>query len=386
MMRLKLRLSDLSIVLVLSCFTGSGLRADHDEGWGSQPACNSEQALQKQLATALRGLDSVGVLGSVVSLDVPGEGPVVATRGHVNIERSASMDSGRLFQIGSQTKMFTAAALLLLQRDGKLWMDDLVSKYVLGVPRPDDLTIRQLAMHTGGIGDGVKFFDPPAGRRPNFEVSFENHILLGKVAGEQFPPGTDWHYNNLGYIVLGQVIEAASGQPLDDYMQQHILRPMGMNNTYLGSREQYPEKQMARGYFNDNGEITDTTQPGLSWASSAGDMVSNIDDMRLWSKILLSQPNPLELELSDFIDGQVPVSDFGNMTAYGLGMMQRNLLGQTLWGHGGFIHGYVTLMLVEPKSGIVIQVMTSLDKESTLIIPAVENVAAMALMLAECGQ
>lgn len=347
---------------------------------------SSNETLQAQLEVTLRSLDKAGVLGSVVSITVPGKKAVTASRGFVDIERKVAMDSARLFQIGSQTKMFTAAALLLLQRQGKLQLDDLVSKYVPGLPRPDELTLRQLAMHQGGIGDSVAFFDPPAGRRPNFEVTFENHSFLGRVAGEQFAPGSDWKYNNFGFIVLGKVIESASGLRLDEYTRQFILEPMKMHDTYLGYLEPYPYEQMARGYFDDGGTVTDTTQPGLSWASSAGDMISSIDDMARWSSILLGKDNPLDLSLEDFNADAVPVSDFGNLSAYGLGMMQRDLAGRVLWGHGGFIHGYVTLTLVEPKSGIVLQLMTSLQSESENIITAVESVAAIAFSLAVYAQ
>lgn len=335
------------------------------------------------MEVALAGLDKAGVLGAVVSISVPGRDPVTVSRGYVDIERQIPMDTSRLFQIGSQTKMFTAAALLLLERDGKLQLDDLVSMYVPDLPRPNELTIRQLLTHTGGIGDSVTFFDPPAGQRPDFHVSFENHLFLGKVAGEQFEPGADWMYNNFGFIVLGRVIEAASGMTLDAYTQQNILEPMGMHDTYLGYLETYPYERMARGYFGADGAIAETTQPGLSWASSAGDMISSVADMHRWANMLRGEDNPLGLSLSSFDRDPVPVEDFGNLTGYGLGMMRRDLGGYTMWGHGGFIHGYVTLMLLEPESGTVVQLMTSLQSDSDKIVVAVESVTAIALNLAE---
>ena len=336
-----------------------------------------------QLELALQSLESAEVLGSIVSYTIPGRDTVTAAYGFVDIEQSVSMDKTRLFQIGSQTKMFTAAALLLLQRDGKLNLDDLVSKYVSGVARPADLTIRQLLTHTGGIGDSITFFDPPAGRRPDFDVSFENHLFLGRVAGEAFSPGTDWNYNNLGFVVLGQVIESASGQSLDGYTRKNILEPLRMTETFLGNLEPYPESRMARGYFSQDGETVDTTMPNLSWASSAGDMVSSLEDMRKWVMMLMHPDNPLRLNLTDFAFDPIDVSDFGGLSRYGLGMMERRVAGQKMWGHGGFIHGYVTLTLIEPDSGIILQLMTNLKDDSEDIIAAVETVAAIALNLAQ---
>jgi D-alanyl-D-alanine carboxypeptidase len=228
---------------------------------------SSKQTAKAQLELALQSLESADVLGSIVSYTIPGRDPVTATHGFVDIEQSVRMDESRLFQIGSQTKMFTAAALLTLQREGKLSLDDLVADYVTGVARPEDLTIRQLLTHTGGIGDSITFFDPPAGRRPDFDVSFENHLFLGRVAGEEFAPGSDWNYNNLGFVVLGQVVESASGQSLDRYTRKHILEPLRMTETFLGNLESYPENRMARGYFSQDGETVDTTRALMTCAS-----------------------------------------------------------------------------------------------------------------------
>jgi len=289
-----------------------------------------KQAAETQLELALQSLESAEVLGSIVSYTIPGRDPVTATHGFVDIEQLVSMDKTRLFQIGSQTKMFTAAALLLLQNEGKLSLDDLVADYVSGVARPAELTIRQLLSHAGGIGDSITFFDPPAGRRPDFDVSFENHLFLGRVAGEEFAPGSDWNYNNLGFVVLGQVIESASGQSLDAYTRKNILEPLRMTETFLGNLESYPENRMARGYFIQDGETVDTTMPNLTWASSAGDMVSSLNDMNIWALMLLDEKNPLGLSLADFAADPIDVSDFGGLSRYGLGMMERRVAGQKM--------------------------------------------------------
>ena len=341
--------------------------------------------MQHHIETSLESLERVGVLGSVLSVSLPGEEPLVVSSGFTNIDRSEAVTARHLFQIGSQTKMFTAAAVLLLQKQGKLKIEDLVSAYVSGVPRPETLTIRHLLQHRGGIGDSISYFDPPLGTRPEFDVSFENHLFLGRVAAEQFPPGEEWFYNNLGFVVLGQVVEAVSGQPLDIYLHENILEPLGMSETYVGNLEDYPLERMARGYFIDGKteQLIDTTAPDLSWASSAGDMVSSVGDMRRWMRALLDENNATGLSLQDFIGDAVTVTDFGNLVQYGFGMMQRNVAGQALWGHGGFIHGYVTLTLTDPRSGIVVQLMTNLSEESESIIAAMEATVAIALNLTQ---
>jgi CubicO group peptidase (beta-lactamase class C family) len=358
------------------------------EGVGGTVGLLSDGAIEQleaQIATSLGALERFTVLGSVLSVALPCQAPITVSNGFANAERNEPVTAKHRFQIGSQTKMFTAAAILLLQKQSELDIDDPVSDYVSGVPRAATLTIRQLLQHTGGIGDSITFFDPPAGQRPDFEVSFEQHLFLGRVAGEQFVPGEKWFYNNLGFVVLGHVVEAASGQPLNVYIREKILQPLGMRDTYLGNLEQYPEDKMARGYFlqEKTGNVIDTTAPDLSWASSAGDMVSSIADMRRWARALLDEDNVVGISLEDFTRDAVAVSDFGNLEHYGFGMMQRNVAGQVLWGHGGFIHGYVTLTLVEPSSGIVVQLMTNLSDESEQIIAALETTLAIALNLAQ---
>jgi D-alanyl-D-alanine carboxypeptidase len=336
--------------------------------------------LEQRLAT----LDGAGVLGSVLSVTRPGQQPITVRHGFADIERKEAVTGKHLFQIGSQTKMFTAAAILLLHDRGQLDVDDLVSKYVTSAPHPESLKIRHLLLHTGGIGDGIKFFDPPLGRWPDFEVTFQNHLFLGRVAGEEFAPGERWSYNNLGYVILGKVAEAASGQRLDRLVRERILEPLAMNETWLGDLEEYPESRMARGYFVEaaSGATIDTTKSDLSWASSAGDMVSSLGDLRRWAQALLDGNDAIGLDLEDFTRQAVAVPGAGNLMQYGFGMMQRKLGDKVFWGHGGFIQGYVTLTLVEPSSGTILQLLTNLTDDSEEIIPALEAVAADALSIA----
>lgn len=349
-------------------------------GASDAPAPETVQAISARLAE----LGKSGVLGSIVSVSVPGEDTLTVSHGLADIEHNTPLTTGHLFQIGSQTKMFTAAAILQLERSTLLRIDDLVSKYVDGVARPRELTIRQLLQHTGGIGDGIRYFDPPLGRRPDFPVSFDEHLFLGQVAGEEFAPGESWNYNNLGYVILGKVIESASGQSLEQYVRDTILRPLGMNESWLGDREPYPETRMARGYSIDDrtGTRIDNTMLDLSWASSAGDMVSSLADLERWARALLNQDNAIGLSLRDFTADPVQLDAAGNMKQYGMGMMQRDLAGRRFWGHGGFIQGYVTLTLVEPSTGTMVLLLTNLSDESEQVTATLEQAVIDILALA----
>jgi len=342
-------------------------------------ADSGDAPIAEILEPVLADLSHVGVLGSALAIDIPGQDTLFITAGHVSKERAVAVDASRLFQIGSQTKMFTTAAILLLEREGKLSLADPVAKYVTGVTGSPDVTIEHLLTHTGGIGDSITLFDPPA-VRPDYHVSLDDHLLLGRVSGKQFEAGESWHYNNLGFVILGRIVEVASGQPLNEFVHTKLLQPLGMDSTWLGALESYPETRMARGYFieENSGDLNDSTVPDLSWASSAGDMVSNLADMLTWSNALLEKDNPAGLSLDDFRRVVVPTGSDGNMKHYGLGIMGRNLNGHELWGHGGNIHGYVTLTLVDPETGIMVVLMTSLLDYPDNLLPALESVVSMA--------
>jgi D-alanyl-D-alanine carboxypeptidase len=339
------------------------------------PASPDTPDTLRAIDARLAELATSGVLGSIVSIRVPGETALTVAHGFADIAHETPLTTGHLFQVGSQSKMFTAAAILRLERSGALRLDDLVSKYVEGTPQPKALTIRHLLQHTGGIGDGIRYFDPPLGRRPDFPVTFDEHLFLGKVAGEEFEPGASWNYNNLGYVILGRVIESASGQPLEQYIRVELLRPLGMNETWLGDREPFPEARMARGYYVDErtGQRLDATMLDLSWASSAGDMVSCLADLERWAQALLEDDNAIGLRLGDFTADPVRLDATGNMKQYGTGMMQRDLDGRTFWGHGGFIQGYVTLTLVEPSSGTTVLLLTNLADASEGVTATLEQ-------------
>jgi D-alanyl-D-alanine carboxypeptidase len=184
----------------------------------------------------------------------------------------------------------------------------------------------------------------------------------------------------LGFVVLGKIVEVVSGQPLNEFVHTNLLQPLGMDSTWLGALESYPEARMARGYFIEekSGELKDSTMPDLSWASSAGDMVSNLADMLSWSNAMLDKENPIGLTLDDFRRIVVPTGSPGNMKHYGFGIMGRNLNGHELWGHGGNIHGYVTLTMIDPETGIIVVLMTSLVDYPDNLLPVLESVVSVA--------
>ncbi len=372
---MKIKILQTTLVVIFYCVSPYLYKASPELNTQTSP-------LWQQIAVIQGNLETHGVLGSVIAISKPGTEVQFQSSGFVDIKQHHAMDNHRLFQIGSQTKMFTAAAILLLENQGKLKLSNKVSSYFEDSYLNPELTIKHLLTHSGGIGDSIVLFDPPASR-PDYKISFSDHMMLGRAIGEQFEPGTGWEYNNLGFIILGKIAEQVSKKPLYDFLREQIFVPLKMQDTYLGSIEKWPESKMARGYFKSKSEsLIDTTHPDLSWASHAGDMISSAGDMLKWFKAIEESDNTIGLTLDSFRQTVVDTHSEGAMAHYGLGIMERNENGTLMWGHGGNIHGYVTLTLVDPRTNIIVNLMTNLKHHPDNLLPLLESSFALVYHLA----
>lgn len=316
--------------------------------------------LARQLQPVVDNLQRYGALGVVFALDVPGLARIHVTGGHVDRERTVPMDAGRAFQIGSQSKMFTAAAILLLVRDGRLSLDDAASAWVPDVPSLADATLRQLLTHTSGLGDGVAAMDVPK-PPPQVPVGFRELVFLSELDGRRFAPGARFDYNNFGYDVLGEVIERVSGRPAGEFIRERILAPLGMQGTGSGSAGAWPAVPMARAWFPLSGHSVEVTGPrDLSYASTAGDMIATAGDLLLWLDALRRPEDPVGLDLADFLRQPVVTGEL-EMPRYGYGMMVHDFGGREVYGHGGFIHGYMSFCGIVAGSELRFCLLASLD-------------------------
>jgi CubicO group peptidase (beta-lactamase class C family) len=316
--------------------------------------------IELQLRHALEDLQRFGVLGAVMVIESPGLGRISVPSGHVDAGRTLPMDENRGFQIASQTKMFTAASILLLARDGLLSLDDPVSKHVQGIAGSDGVTLRHLLTHTSGLGDGVAVMDVPR-PPPSVPVTFRDIVLLSALEGLRFLPGERFDYNNFGFDILGATIERVTGKPVSAYVRTRILGPLRMTGTYIGSTESWPGEAMARAYWTTHGKDKDVTGPrDLSYANTAGDMISTGPDMLKWFGALASVGDGTGLDLRDFTQGPVDTKDV-EMPRYGFGMMYRKLGGREVLGHSGFIQGYMSYSGIAVDEGVRFSIMTSLD-------------------------
>lgn len=317
--------------------------------------------LEADMTRVLSDLERFGVSGSVMVIETRELGRIAASAGLASHAPERKMTRDRAFQIGSQTKLFTAAAIVKLAKEGQLKLDDRISNYVDGVEGGDKVTIRQLLTHTSGLGDGVRPLDVPS-PPPNRPVSFEFIAELSELQGPDFAPGESWRYNNFGYDILGKIIEKASGESVSSYLRRSFFVPAGMDHTLVGSSDDWSGANMAHGYWTSRGALEDMGAPrDLTWAATAGDMISTADEMVDFVRALETGSPALGVTFDDLTAKAVPVPGAPEMPRYGYGVMERTFGGRIVLGHGGFIQGYISYSGVEPESGVAFSVMTALN-------------------------
>lgn len=346
-----------------------------------------QEKLSGNIQKALDELVPQGVLGAVLAVEMPDQQRVVLTTGFADGDRKTPITADYAFQIGSQSKVFTAVAILMLAHQGYLDLSEPVAKYVRNMPGDEKATIRHLLNHTSGFGDGIKVLDASADL-PRVGLTFDDMTLLSRIDGQHSNAGDIFQYNNFAYDILGVIIEKVSGKSYDQYIKQNILRPLGLGHTFSASRLPWPKALLAHGYTFDGREqkVVDATGPrDLSWASSAGDMISTTDDMMAWINALIDRKNLLGVSLTDMISEITPVPAGGEMIGYGYGLMQRRFAGITTWGHGGFIHGFISYSGYDPDSGMRFSLMTSMagnkETDARKVMIEISSVIRVALHL-----
>jgi D-alanyl-D-alanine carboxypeptidase len=299
--------------------------------------------------------------GLVLLVDTP-DGRFLGATGVANLADGTPVEVDDVFEIGSITKSFIAVLLLQLQEEGVLSLDDPLSRWLPDLaaqtPSGEQMTLRQLAQHTAGLGDyEVPLFRVPLSRGDTSAI--EKHFTPGELVGwvientqPAFAPGEpgQWEYSNTGYILLGMVLEAATGQPLSQLLRSRILDPLGMASAvYL---EAAPEPgQVINGYSSLTGEYIDVTGWDASSAGAAGALAMNAEDLARYGGALAAgelfgDSETLD-EMLDFFEPAGPGPD-----GYGLGLVEYKETSG--WGHPGSTPGFSSLLYVMPGGGITV--------------------------------
>ena len=324
-----------------------------------------QEAIRSTLQSAADELVLRGAIGVAACLNFPtdsSERDWVIASGHRDSERALPLDGTELFAIASQSKMFTAAEVLLLIKSGAVNLADPISRYVPDVPAVDShATIEQFLNHTSGIGNFIHALTSLPFPWPT--LSYQDIMALARLHGRQFSAGSRLDYNNTDVIVLSRLCEQVTGQAFDHLVRERLLKPLGLADTFAcAPQAEIPRARMARGYYlpsqgYEGPPLDVAAMADYSVASAAGNMVSSLKDMCHWGRGLLEGPNAVGLSLEDFA---ASVADAGTASAhwffprtYGRGMESWVWGGRAVWGHRGSFFGYHSGTFIEPESRLV---------------------------------
>jgi len=279
--------------------------------------------------------------------------------GFANLEHQVPITSKTKFRIGSITKQFTATAILKLQEEGKLSVNDPLSKFISDYPRGDEVTIHHLLTHTSGIHSYTG--KPDFFETVTVEVKPEELIESFKNDKFDFDPGEKWLYNNSGYVLLGYIVEKVSGESFADYLKNHLFESLGMKDTGIHHWRPILEHEAA-GYSYVNGEFQKSLDWDMSRAGGAGALYSTIGDLYRWNEAIF---NGKVLNESSLEAAFTPVKLNNGSEAnamggkYGYGWMLSEMRGLKEISHGGGLHGFSTYLTRYPKKNVTVTVLTN---------------------------
>jgi D-alanyl-D-alanine carboxypeptidase len=336
----------------------------------AEPAATAIQ-LAKIDAVMAEGIDARAIAGGVVGVMRDGKIVMLKAYGATDLEDGQSNTPDTIFRIGSITKQFTAAMLLMLVERGQLSLSDPIAKYLPEIPRSDGITVRHLLDHTSGIHSYTdsNFVESRATKHHSTDE------LVAYIAGQaepiDFAPGTDYRYNNSGYVLAGAIIERVTGKPYAAALQDMILTPQGLTDSAFDD-ERLVLPRRAKGYAQRDGVLAHPLPLSWSVAGSAGAMRSTATDLLRWHHALLGgkvvTPESLALMTtpSRLKDGS-PVKQLATPDPpeqapmdYGLGLSVGTQGGRRVVGHWGAINGFNACLFSYPdqRTTIVLLVNT----------------------------
>jgi D-alanyl-D-alanine carboxypeptidase len=347
-------------------------------------SCSSDGGIDREVAADLdavveRWAGEAAAGGLVVRVDSP-DGQRAVAAGPADTDGNA-LQGDEAFRIASITKTITAALALQLAEDGIVDLDaplaDVVPGRVERLDHGEELTLRQLLANTSGLPDELDLTDPADPWATYVQVGDgAAAAACGDVAGYlarhdpvapvRLRPGTAYQYSNVGFRLAGEVIEAATGQPLADVYRERIFEPLGMDATWMDCVEE-PRAELARGLHpagiddtsalsfelpDGDGQPLDVTDLGRHGGASGG-LVSTSEDVAAFARALFE---------GDLFEDEATLAAMlepGPAPLYGLGVELGDELGGDLIGHGGIMAGYNARLLYDPAHDLVIVALSN---------------------------
>ena len=294
--------------------------------------------------------------------DVPGaallvlkDGKPLLRKGYglADLETHTPVTPQTNFRLASISKQFTAAAILLLAEDGKLTLDDSIRHWLPSLPASTaKVTLRELLDHTGGLIDYEDLIPPAQTAQLNDQDVLR---MLSATSKSYFAPGSAYRYSNTGYVLLGLVVEKASGKTLQGFLKQRIFTPLHMDRTLLYVHDDTTVPHRAYGYSQIDGHWQRTDQSLTSATRGDGGIYSNIDDLAKWDGALYDDRLLSDASRQAAFSPHAKVVGEPYEASYGYGW---RITGDTLW-HSGESIGFRNVIVRWPKQHLTVILLSN---------------------------
>jgi D-alanyl-D-alanine carboxypeptidase len=302
-------------------------------------------------------LATTGVPSASVAIVKDGKVAYTHAYGNARLDPKTPAQPQMSYSVGSISKQFTAAAVLLLEQQGKLTINDPVSKYVPGLTRGNEVTIRMVLSHTSGYQD---YWPEDYLMLPMLQPVTAQQILDKWGAKPlDFDPGTRWQYSNTNYVIAGRIVEKVSGMKIFHFLQQNVFTPLQMKSVYNSDIAKLGDTD-AQGYIRYAlGPLRPAPKEGKGWMFAAGELAMPVYDLALWD-ISMMNKSLLSPKSYDEMFESVKLKN-GSDTHYGLGVFTNPRMNHDALEHSGEVSGFVSENIVFPTDHAAIVVLTNQD-------------------------
>ncbi len=318
-----------------------------------------------------------GAVGGGETAVAPGKAAIVISGGRVVFERCEGVTDLRTrrpitprtnFRLASVSKQFTAAAVMLLVRDGKLRYEDSLTSVFPDFPAYGRaITVRMLLQHTSGLADYEDLMAPVDPALPVEKVQIHDAGVLDLLKAQttaRFTPGTRWAYSNSGYVLLGVIVERVSGMPFSRFLGERIFAPLGMGRAVAFELGKNEVDERAYGHTPENGTFRETDQSPTSATLGDGGVYSSLEDLAKWDAALrghtlLSEKDFEPALVPVVVPEAPPVGPDGSPAAYGFGWFLDPWKGRARMWHYGETIGFRTAIQRFPEEGLTVIVLAN---------------------------
>lgn len=293
--------------------------------------------------------------------------------GKASLDPERNADTNTRYAIGSISKQFTVAAILLAAEQGKLSLDDKVSKYFPDLTRANEITIRQLLSHTSGYED----YAPQDYIIPEWTKPTTPENLLNKWAKKplDFDPGTKWQYSNTNFVLAGRIFEKATGEKLVPFLEKNIFEPLGMTTAGDCSVTKTPQDAVAYTRYG-LGPARPALREAAGWYFAAGELCMTPADLAKWD-IAFLQEKILSAKSYQEFTREVLLTD-EDYTHYALGLQLGQLDNIPTIYHGGEVSGFLAYSFMYPTRNVAVIIVSNQDG-TDLITPLEHEIARWVL-------